>query len=382
MSRPGQKAARGALLFGSVQRGDLQVAVDGYGILRSNEQVLITALTGATVEEVAIRPGAPVKPDTVILRLSNPDLIQELEGARTALAQAQADDRRLALTNERELLSEQSELAKVRSEYRILQMRNEAQKDLAREGVISKLDYKASVLNEELLLEAVDLQQKRLAQLKEVARESKLIQQEKINAARATYQSVQNRADRLVVRAGIEGVLQRLPVELGQSVTAGQELALVGSDRNLLALVRVSQARVDKLKVGQKAQINTRRETVPGVVTRVAPEVREGTVEVEIRFTEGVPASARPELNVDARIFTATLPGALFIERPANVQANSKGTLFRLEPDGKTAVRSDISFGEDSGRYVQLTGGAQPKERFILSDTSAFRDAKRIALVD
>ena len=377
-----KKVARANLLVSSVQRGNFDAAVNAYGVLRSNEQVLITALTPATVEEVALRPGAPVKPDSVILRLSNPDLLEELERARVALAQEEADARRLELTNERELLSEQSALAKARSEHKVLQLRNEAQKGLAAEGIISKLDYQASSLNEQLQLEGVQLQEKRIEQLRRVAHESQLIQREKIKGARAAFQNVQHRADRLIVRAGIDGVLQRLPVELGQSVNAGQELALVGSERNLLALVRVSQSRVDRLKVGQRAEIDTRREKVAGVVTRIAPEVREGTVEVEIRFADGVPFSARPELNVDARIFAARLQNALFMERPANVQPHSRGSLFRLEPDGHSAVRSELAFGEESGRYLQVLSGASLQDRFILSDMSALRDEKRIALVD
>ena len=381
-ARAERKVARSQVLLGTVQRGDLQVTVDGYGVLRSNEQALITAQTSATVQEVVLRPGARVAKDSVILRLSNPDLMQQVEAARIALTQEQADLRRLALTNERELLSEQSALAKTRSDYQVQKMRNEAQKDLAAQGVVSRLDYQTAVANQGLLLEQVKLQEKRVAQLKLAARESQIIQQEKINDVRAAYEAVQQRADRLTVRAGIDGMLQRLPVELGQSVTAGQQLALVGSEKNLLALVRISQAKADTLKIGQPAEINTRREKVAGVVTRVAPEVQDGTIEVEIRFKDGVPASARPELNVDARVFTARLRDVLYIERPTNAQANGSSALFLLQSDGKTAELRDIRFGDESGRYIRLISGAKVRDQFILSASNSFRDAKRIVLVD
>jgi HlyD family secretion protein len=377
-----RKVPHSQVLVGTVQRGDLQVMVDGYGVLRSNEQALITAQTSATVQEVVLRPGARVTKDSVILRLSNPDLMQEVEAARIALLQEQADLRRGALTNEREQLSEQGALAKVRTDYEVQKMRNEALKKFAAEYAIAKLDYQSAVANEGLLLEQVKLQEKRVAQLKLAARESQIIQQEKINETRTAYQAVQQRADRLTVRAGIDGILQRLPVELGQSVTAGQQLALVGSDQNLLALVRISQSKADRLKIGQPAEINTRREKVAGIVTRVAPEVQEGTVEVEIKFKNGVPASARPELNVDARILTATLHDVLFMERPTSAQANSSGTLFLLEPDGKAARAQNVQFGEESGRYISLISGAQLRDQFILSDTNAFREATRIVLVN
>ena len=377
-----RKIPRNQVLLGTVERGDLQVTVDGYGVLRSNEQALITAQTAATVEEVILRPGARVEKDSLILRLSNPDLMQQVEAARIALTQEQADLRRLALTNERDLLSEQSSLAKMRSDYEVQRLRNEATKDLAAQGVVSRLDYQAAVANQDLLLQQVKLQEKRVTQLKLAARESQIIQQEKINDTQTAYAAIQQRADRLTVRAGIDGVLQRLPVELGQSVTAGQQLALVGSEKNLLALVRISQSKADALKIGQPAEINTRREKVAGVVTRVAPEVQDGTIEVEIRFKDGVPPSARPELNIDARVFTARLPDVLYIERPTNAQVNGSAALFLLQPDGKAAELRDVRFGDESGRYIRLISGSKAGDRFILSDTTSFRDAKRIVLVD
>ena len=377
-----RRVPRADVLLGTVQQGDLRVSVDGYGVLRSNKQALITALTVATIQEVVLRPGALVEPDSVILRLANPDLIQEVNNARISLDQESADLRRLAMTNQRDLLSEQTILAKARSDYEAQRMRNEAQKDLAAEGIVPKLDYEAAVLNEHLLLESMQLQQKRIEQLKVAARQSEIIQQEKIDQAKASYETVKDRADHLTVRAGLKGVLQRLPVELGQTVTAGQELALVGGGENLVALIRISQAKADQIKTGQTAEINTRRELAPGVVTRVAPEVEDGTIEVEVKFVNGPPPSARPELNVDAKINIATLHDVLYIERPTNAQANTAGKLFLLQQDGRHARAQEVHFGEESGTLIQLTRGARAQERFILSDMGAYRDAKQILLAN
>jgi HlyD family secretion protein len=328
------------------------------------------------------RPGARVTKDSLILRLSNPDLQQQLDAARIAVRQEQADLRRLVQTDERDLLAEQMALSKVHSDYEIQKTRNELQKDLAAQGVVPRLDYAEGVENEALLKEQLELERKRVVQFKLAAHESEAVQQEKINDARSTYDAVKKRADRLTVRAGIDGVLQRLPVDLGQSVNAGDQLALVGSEQNLLALVRISQAKADTLRIGQPAEIDTHRERVAGVVTRVAPEVTDGTIEVEIRFKDGVPASARPELNIDARVFTARLRDVLYVERPTNALAGGTGTLFFLRPDGRNAERREVRFAEESGRYIRLVSGAKQGDEVIISDMSSFGNAKRIALVD
>lgn len=375
------KIERNQLLLGKVQRGDLQVTVDGYGVLRSDKQTLITALTNATVEEVLLRSGAEVEADSIIMRLNNPEVLQEVDAANMALIQEQANLRRLKLSNQRELLAEQSSLADLTASLKTVELRANAEKNLAGEAV-SMLAYKTTLLQLEQMQQRVALQTQRVTQLQEVFNEAIIIQQEQINRATAQLQNKQQRADKLVVRAGINGVLQRSPVELGQSIIAGQELALVGSDKDLKALIRVSQSRVDQIKVGQAAKINTRREQVAGVVARITPEVRDGTIEVEITFTEGVPASARPELNVDAQIFTADIKNTLFVERPVNAQGNSSMPVFTLDRDQQLANLQLIRFGEDSGKYLQVLEGVEENDMVILSDMKNPHDAKTLHILN
>ncbi|MBK8187388.1 MAG: HlyD family efflux transporter periplasmic adaptor subunit [Cellvibrio sp.] len=374
------KIERNQLLLGKVQRGNLRVSVEGYGVLRSDKQTLITALTAATVEEVVLRSGAEVEADSIIMRLNNPEVLQEVEAANMALIQEQANLRRLKLSNQRELLAEQSNLADVVASLKTVQLRADAEKGLAG-GAVSMLVYQTTLLQLEQMQQRVALQTKRVEQLEDVFSEAIIIQQEQINRANAQLQRAQQRADKLIVRAGIKGVLQRSPVELGQSVAAGQELALVGSDKDLKALIRISQSRVDQIKLGQAARINTRREQVAGKVSRITPEVRDGTIEVEILFTEAVPASARPELNVDAEIYTADIKNTLFVERPVNVQNHSSASLFKLADDKKGASLQEFNFGAESGKYIQVLKGAKENDLLILSDMTNIQDATEITIL-
>ncbi|MCO1336602.1 HlyD family efflux transporter periplasmic adaptor subunit [Microbulbifer sp. OS29] len=173
-----------------------------------------------------------------------------------------------------------------------------------------------------------------------------------------------------------------MPVELGQGVALGQELTLIGSETDLLALVQVPQSKAEQLEVRQPAEIDTRREKVEGVVTRITPEVLDGNIEVEIAFSAVAPKSARPQLNVDARIFTATMEDTLFVERPINVQRHSKTTLFLVNENGEEATLQVIQFGEESGQYIQITQGVSEADQLILSDMANFNAAKHIRIID
>jgi len=201
------------LLFAEVKQGDLAVTVDGYGVLRSDKQKLISALSAATVEEVVLKPGAEVSPDSVILRLSDPELVQEIEAATMATTQERANVRRQQLNNQRDYLTEEGRFAELNANYQMVVLRHAAEAEMAAKGIVSQLAFNTTVLQKTQLAEQVKLQQDRLAQLKLVNQEAINISQEQLNQAIAHESRLRQRLERLTVRAGIQGVLQRLPVE-------------------------------------------------------------------------------------------------------------------------------------------------------------------------
>lgn len=372
--------SRSQFLLSTVKRGDLQVSVDGYGVLRSNKQRLISAESPATVADILLRPGAEVQAGSVILQLQDLQLQQELDTASMAVSRQHATVKRGQLANQREVLAEESVLAELTAQRDAQTLRLTATRDLAARGVIPAIEFQSAQLQERQLSERIALQKRRLQQLKDVANEDLNIATEELNQAKALLQRLEQRVAKLTVRAGIQGVLQRLPVELGQSVTAGQELALVGSSQDLQALIRVSQSTVEQLRLGQPAIVNTRRETAKAEVSRITPQVQDGTVEVELRFIDAVPASARPELNVDAQIFTAVLKNVLYLERPVNVQSHTTRTLFRYDQNIQQLQSTPLQFGDEAGRYLALQSGAKEGETFVVSDMTTFADANTIAV--
>ncbi len=376
-----QKVKQSEVLTGIVKRGDMNVEVKGYGVLRSDKQKLLTSMSSATIEEIVLKPGALVKPDSVILQMSNPELVLDLELSRQKENQEKANLRQLKLNNIRDLMSEEAAIAQLTASYKSVKMQRIAEEQLVDKGVVSRLAFNATKTDEEQLFERIEIQGKRRAQLLLVHDEAINIQKEQINQAHSNYQTIMNRVDSLTVKAGIEGVLQRLSVELGQSVTAGQALALVGSTNDLVALIQVPQTQAEKVQVGQSAYIDTRADKVKAVVTRISPAVAEGTVTVELAFSDLPPSSARPELNVNGTIFTQTLSSVWYIERPLNVGENSKNFLFKLSPQKTEAIASEVTFGTEAGRYIQIVKGANEGEIFILSDMDSFDPQNKLTII-
>lgn len=375
-----QKIDRNELLIGTVKHGKIQVTVDGYGRLRSDKQKLLTSLTNATVDEIVLKPGSVVEPSSTVLILSNPELLVELDQAKQRLSQQNANLRQLELNNKRDLMAEDAEFAILKADYKSVRMRREAEEGLAKAGIISMVTFKVSVAQEQQLEERIAIQQQRRAQLLLVQAEAIHIQQQQIKQDEAFLLTIQHRVDRLVVKANMKGVLQSLPVELGQSVAAGQALALVGSTDDLAALIQIPQTQVNKVQIGQSAVVDTRIDKIRGKVSRIDPAVVNGSVTVEIVFTDPLPSSARPELNVDAAIYSRNLDNVYYIERPVKITENSNAALFKLSPERSSAHSVPLKFGIEAGKYIQIQSGVKEGDSFILSDLSRFDQQQHITI--
>jgi HlyD family secretion protein len=369
---------RNDILIGTVKQGDLQVEIEGYGALRSDKQLLITSLTSATVQEIVLKPGALVTPNSIIVQLANPELQQQLDSAARELSQGKGNLRQLKLNQKREILNESSDFAELEARFETAKVRLEAQSGLVKSGIVSALDYKDSLVQEAQLRKRLNIHRQRSAALKLVNQEAINIQLEQIMQLQGQLAIAKNRLDRLSVKAGFDGVLQRLSVALGQSLAPGQEIALIGSVQDLIALVRVPQSKAQQIFIGQQAIVDTRRDKIVGTVSRIDPVVVDNTVEVEIALPDQLPASARPQLSVDAVIITDTLTNITYMERAVNGKANSTTHLFRLDDSNNTAIRTPVKFGKEAGRFIEIIAGGKVNDAFIVSDLSLLKSSELI----
>lgn len=365
--------ARKDILIASVKQGSLDVTVEGYGTLKSDKLQLLTTLTKATVKKIHLKPGALVHKNSVIVQLENPELEQLVENASQALVQAQANLRQLKLNQQRELLNENASLAELTAAFQTTQLKRIAQQALLAKGIVSQLTFKETQLNEQQFKQRIGIAKQRLEHLILVHQEAINIQKERIKQQQGQHKIALKRVDKLTVKAGFNGVLQRLSVALGQSLSAGQEVALIGSVKDLIALIRVSQNQAQQVVIGQKVIINTRQDDIIGKVTRIDPVVRDNTVEVEVSLPKKLPASARPQQNVDAVIVAKVLSNVLYIERPINIKESGQQNLYQLDKSSSIAKRAMLVFGSKAGRYITIKSGAILHDKFIISDLSNYQ---------
>jgi len=369
----------------TVKRGDLTIQVRGSTgslVPREDSIELIPAQTDATVVRIRVLPGAKVTPDTILMDLADPQLQQELLNAQLALKAAQADYKSLQASLQSTMMDKKTAAAQVNSDYTQDQLQAQSDKALYDLGVISGLAYSKSKNTADQLTTQHQLSQQQLDVNQKAIEVQLASAQTKIDQAKALLDLYQKQSAALEVRAGISGVLSPLatPVQVGQHVTAGTSVAEVIQLDKLKAALQIAETQARDIQIGQPASIDTHNGIIPGHVTRIDPSVVNGTRTVDVELDGPLPPGAVPSLSVDGTIDLARLTNVLYVGRPALGNENSTLSLFKIDPDGKGAVRVPVKVGRASVNAIQVLEGLKEGDEVILSDMSREDSVDRIRL--
>jgi multidrug efflux pump subunit AcrA (membrane-fusion protein) len=366
----------------TVKRGPMIRQVRGLGTLVPREDAIrqIPAQTEATVVKILTLPGSIVKPDTVLLELADPQATQQALDAELSLKSARADLSNVQVKVQSDLMAQKSAAATVNADYSQAQRQAKIDKTLYSLGVISGLAYNGSQGKADELSTRNKLEEQTV-DINEKAIESQLaVQQAKVEQAQAIYELKRQQLDALKVRAGISGVLTSMPLAVGQHVTMGTMLAEVVQPNQLKAQLKIPETQARDIQMGQPSSVDTHNGLADGVVSRIDPAVVNGTVTVDVKLVGNIPDGARKDLSVDGVIDLERLKDVLYVGRPAFGNEESTITLFRLDPQGKGAVRVPVKVGRASVNAIQVQQGLHEGETVILSDMSRYDTTDRIRL--
>ena len=373
---------KSAVWLDTVKRGPMRREVRGPGsLVPESEGILqISAATDARVERLLLQPGSPVQPSSILLEMSNPELQRDGLDAEWQLKAAQAELVNTRIRLEKELMDQQAAAATVRSDFHQAQLQAETNEGLYKEGLVADLTLKLSKVRAEELSTRNEIERKRLEVYSQSAKAQGDVQQAKVEQLRALAQLKRSQLEALHVRAGIEGVLQELPLQVGQRVVPGTTLAKVVQPNRLKAQLKIAETQAKDIVIGQPASIDTRNGVVPGKVSRVDPAVQNGTVTVDVVLAGALPKGARPDLSVDGTIELDRLADVVYVGRPAFGQEQNQISLFRVNGEGDDAQRVKVRLGKSSVNTVQVLEGLKPGDRVILSDMSAWDAYDRVRL--
>lgn len=371
---------RATVWIDTVKRGPMLRQVRGLGTLVPEDVLWIPSTTEGRVEKRLVLPGARVVPNTVLIELSNPQLENEALEAYYGHKAAEASLTDLKVKLESQRLQQQASTAQLKAEYTRAKVQAERDEQLVKLGLTAEIVARLSRATADELANRHAIEQKRLEISEESIRAQLAAQQVQVEKLAAFYKLKQSQVGQLKVRAGTEGVLQELMVQVGQRVPPGTPLAKVAQPWKLKAELKIPETLAKDVVIGQHAEIDTRNGVIAGKVSRIDPAVLNGTVTVDVKLEGELPQGARPDLSVDGNIELERLADVVSVGKPVFGQPNSLVGLFKLEPDGKGAERVQVKLGRTSVTTIEVLEGLKPGDQVILSDMSTWDAHNRIRL--
>jgi HlyD family secretion protein len=371
---------KGVVWTDTVKRGSMLREVRGLGTLVPETIRLIPAATDGQVEERYLLPGVPVKANTAILLLQNPELQQAALDTEYQQKGAEAELNNLKAQLQNLLMDQTAKAAGVRSEFHQAQIQADTNEELFKLGLISDVVMKTSKVKAEELAKQNDIAEKQVTTFASSMEPQIAVQQSKVDELRALSDLKRSQVAQLRVTPGIDGVLQELDVEVGQKVTMGTVLARVAQPTHLKAQLKIAETQAKDVQIGQKASIDTHNGIISGHVTRIDPAVVNGTVTVDCSLEGTLPEGARPDLSVEGTVEIERLTDVMYVGRPVHGEADSTVGLFKVTADGSEATRVQVALGKTSVNTVEIKKGLQVGDTVILSDMSQWDNYDRIQL--
>lgn len=367
----------------TVKRGSMLRDVRGLGTLVPDTIHVISAPVDGVVKQRYFLPGTPVKANTIILDMTNPQLEQEQLDAQYQLKGAQATYEQTKALLENQLGDKRTTAAGISSQYRTAQLEREKQEKLFADGIAPDIDVKKARVAEEELRKENDLAQQEVQTFQNSIESQLAVQEAAIAQKKALYDLYTSQMQEMHVRPGVDGMFQELDVDVGTRVTQGTKLGVVTQPSQLKAQLKIAETQANAILIGQKAQVDTHNGIIPGHVTRIDPHVDNGTRTVDVKLDGPLPDGAVPDLSVEGTVEIERLPDVFYVGRPVHGEANSTVGLFKVVgpwSDAKEAVRVQVELGKTSVSYVQIMKGLNVGDTVILSDMSAYDQFDRVEL--
>jgi HlyD family secretion protein len=378
--RPAAPSVDGGVLWRDVvKRGEMLRQVHGIGTLVPEEVRWIPATNDGVIEERRVRAGDTVGPETILLVMSNPDVRQRATDAELQLKGAEADLANLRATIENDLINQRAQQSSMESEYAKANLDYEANKELAKDGLIADLILRKSQVTAQDFFSKIDIEKKKIEGLMKSSEARIGAQQARVDQYRVVFELRKKQLDELNVRAGVPGVVQQVPVEAGQRVAPGTILAKVAQPGRLKAEVQIPETQVKDVLPGQSASIDTRTGIIPGQVIRIDPAAVNGTVKVDVQLNGEYPKGTRPDLSVDGTIDIERLTNVLYVGRPAYGQPESTVGIFKVMHNGE-AERVQVKLGRSSVNQIEIVDGLKQGDEVILSDMSNWDAYPRVRI--
>lgn len=363
-----------------VKRGDFVVSVRGNGVLVPDKIQWLSVSVEARVSQLILKPGNVVQTGDLIVELSNPQLVQQLAEATWEHEALDAEVMAERVAQESLIQQQKSQVLNAKLDYESGVNEFEARKELIETGAVSKLEYNKARIEMDQFKQRWQSSQEQLAKMQENLVAQNVARKARLSKSQKSLERIQQQVDSLQVKATMDGMVLELPLELGQRLTIGSNIAKLAERKSLIAELQVPELQIRDVAIEQRVIIDTRNNKIEGVVTRVDPAVVNGNVQVDVRLLGDLPKDARADLSVDGEIIVAEIADTLFVDRPLFAQTKSSSGFYKITQGGSFAQKVQVEVGDGSINQIQIVKGLQEGDEIITSDPSRFESYNKFRI--
>ena len=366
------KVEKDKLIIETVVQGQFNDYITVPGTVEPISTVFLDALEGGRVEEILIEEGSMVKKGEIILRLTNPDLYLNILDSEAQLAEKENFLRNTQVTMEQERIAIKRELINLKYDIERKERTYQQNEELIKDNLISK---------EEFIRSKEDLDMARSSQELFVERQRadsifRSVQVETIKAnldnMRKNLELVRQRVENLNVKAPVDGQLGLLVPEIGQSISRGANMGQINVLTSYKVSAQIDEHYIDRVRTQLTATLDRQGTIYDLVVRRVYPEVRNGTFEIDMIFTDTMPDNIRTGQTYYISLQLGQPKEAMMVPIGGFFQETGGQWIFVLDPSESFAVRRNISIGRKNPKYYEVLEGLQPGEKVIISGYESF----------
>lgn len=361
------------LQFGEVIYDDFQEITVSNGVLEPEKSVWINVNDGGHVQEIFAEEGQTVKAGDVLMLLSNERITLDLMQRETQMVEQINNMRNIRITLNQNQRSTEDQLVDFTQQLNLSDHQHNINTTLVKKNAISQEEFYQSKANKTYLEQKVHILKNRIKSDSTYRRKQIERIDHSITLMNRNLSIIRNKLKELTITAPISGQLNYFDYEVGQMITANQNIGRVDKTDRYVLRTQIDQHYIERITEGIQAKIRVNNTSYTLRIHKIFPRIENGQFTVLMEFTDTPPESIRRGQSFQVQIELSAQRKSILIPKGGHYQSSGGQYVYVLSPDGTQARKRNVKFGNKNPKYYEIKSGLEVGEKIITSNYELFK---------
>ena len=371
---------RDKVSVGKVMLDKYQDFISVNGTVEPMTTVFLDAVESGRVERILLEEGTRVKEGDIIMEVSNYNLLLDISGNEADVSRAINDLKTARMSLENQSIQTRARMLELEYQLKKLEREINRNEELFAASLIAREDYESALeLYEETRLQ-LELQEKKFIS-------DSIYIVSRLGADESSIERMQNnlvltrqRLDNLKIKAPVDGELASLNPEIGQVINYGTRIGTINVLDAYKMKADIDEHYITRISRGLRGEFTFAGGNHELEITKIYPEVRNGTFAVDMEFTGVVPEQIRIGQTARIRLELGETEDALLLPRGGFFQSTGGQWVYVMDASGSWADKRNIRLGRQNPDFYEVLEGLSAGEEVIISGYENFGNADRLIL--